>query len=179
MRIISGKKRGLKLLSPVDDDVRPTSDKIKGSIFNILADIDENSIVLDLFAGTGSVGIEFLSRGANKVYFCDSSDKSLKIIKENVKKSGFLDSSIIIKKNFLDALDYFYTSKIFFDYIFLDPPYNTNYIEETLNFIYDNNILKEDGILIIETDNEIDIQNFNIIKEKRYSRINIKFLERQ
>lgn len=178
MRIISGEKRGLKLLSPIDNDVRPTSDKIKGSIFNILADIDTNSVVLDLFAGTGSVGIEFLSRGANKVFFCDCSDKSLSVINANIEKSDFSNKSVVLKNNYLDALKYFYTNKIFFDYVFLDPPYNTNYIEETLNFIYCNNILNEDGIIIVESDMEIEIKNFNVLKEKQYSRTNIKFLER-
>ncbi len=74
MRIISGKKRGLKLLSPMDYSVRPTTDKIKESIFNILFEIGESSVVLDLFCGSGAIGIEFLSRGAEKVYFCDFSD---------------------------------------------------------------------------------------------------------
>lgn len=179
MRIISGKKRGLKLLSPIDDDVRPTSDKIKGSIFNILANIEKNSVVLDLFSGSGSMGIEFLSRGAEKVYFCDNSEKSLSIIKANIEKSDFTENSVILKKSYLDALDYFYTSKIFFDYIFLDPPYDTDYIEKTLDFISKKNILKEDGIIIIETDIEINIENFNIIKEKKYSRTSIIFVERQ
>lgn len=178
MRIISGEKRGLKLLSPLDYDVRPTSDKVKGSIFNILSDIDRNSIVLDLFSGTGSMGIEFLSRGAEKVFFCDVSDKSLSVIRANIEKADFLDRSVILKKSYLDALNYFYTSGIFFDYIFLDPPYKTNYIEETLKFIYNNNILREDGLIIFESDMDIEVQNFNILKEKKYSRTKIKFLER-
>ena len=179
MRIISGKKRGLKLLSPVDYSVRPTTDKIKESIFNILFEIDENSIVLDLFCGSGAVGIEFLSRGANKVYFCDLSVDSLKITKKNLENSEFLDNSIIINNDYMYCLNYFYNNCLKFDYIFLDPPYKYEYIEKALDFIWNNNILQEDGLIIIETDKDISIKNFEIIKEKNYSKIKIMFLERK
>lgn len=179
MRIISGKKRGLKLLSPVDYSVRPTTDKIKESIFNILFEIDYNSIVLDLFCGSGAIGIEFLSRGAKKVYFCDFSEDSLKTTKKNLENSGFLDKSIIINKDYMDCLNYFYNNGLKFDYIFLDPPYKYEYIKKALDFIWNNNILKEDGIIIIETDKDISIENFEIIKEKKYSKIKVIFLGRK
>ena len=174
MRVISGKKKGLKLLSPLDNKVRPTTDKIKESIFNILFDIDEDSLVLDLFCGSGAIGIEFLSRGAKMVYFCDISEQSV-----NITNCEFNDKSIIINKDFMNCLNYFYNINLKFDYIFLDPPYKFEYIEETLEFIYNKNILNTDGIIIIETDKDISIENFSIIKEKKYSKIRVLFLERK
>ncbi|MCE3019788.1 16S rRNA (guanine(966)-N(2))-methyltransferase RsmD [Parvimonas sp. G1641] len=179
MRVISGKKKGLKLLSPLDNKVRPTTDKIKESIFNILFDIDDNSLVLDLFCGSGAIGIEFLSRGAKMVYFCDISEQSVNITKKNLQNCEFNDNYIIINKDFIDCLNYFYNNDLKFDYIFLDPPYKFEYIEETLKFIYNKNILNTDGIIIIETDKDISIENFSIIKEKKYSKIRVLFLERK
>lgn len=166
MRIISGEKRGLKLLSPIDYRVRPTTDKIKESIFNILSEIDENSIVLDLFCGSGAIGIEFISRGAKKVYFCDFSNDSIKVTKKNIESTNFVEKSVIIKNDYMECLKYFFKNNLKFDYIFLDPPYKNNYIENTLEFIWDNNILNENGIIILETDKNIIIKNFIPIKEK-------------
>lgn len=179
MRIVSGKKRGLKLLSPVDYRVRPTTDKIKESIFNILFEIDENSIVLDLFSGSGAIGIEFLSRGVDKAYFCDFSDDSIKITRQNIENAEFLEKSIIIKKDYMECLNYFYKNNLRFDYIFLDPPYRNDYIKNTLDFIWNYNILNEDGIIIIETDKDIIIEDFDVIKEKKYSKTRVIFLERK
>ena len=179
MRIISGEKRGLKLLSPIDYRVRPTTDKIKESIFNILSEIDENSIVLDLFCGSGAIGIEFISRGAKKVYFCDFSNDSIKVTKKNIESTNFVEKSVIIKNDYMECLKYFFKNNLKFDYIFLDPPYKNNYIENTLEFIWDNNILNENGIIILETDKNIIIKNFIQIKEKKYSKIRVIFLERK
>ena len=179
MRIISGEKRGLKLLSPIDYRVRPTTDKIKESIFNILSEIDENSIVLDLFRGSGAIGIEFISRGAKKVYFCDFSNDSIKVTKKNIESTNFVEKSVIIKNDYMECLKYFFKNNLKFDYIFLDPPYKNNYIENTLEFIWDNNILNENGIIILETDKNIIIKNFIPIKEKKYSKIRVIFLERK
>ncbi|MBK1469088.1 16S rRNA (guanine(966)-N(2))-methyltransferase RsmD [Parvimonas parva] len=179
MRIISGKKRGLNLLSPTDYNVRPTTDKVKESIFNILFDIDSKSIVLDLFCGSGAMGIEFLSRGAERVYFCDLSTDSLKITKQNLEKANFLENSIIINKDYMDSLNYFYDNNLKFDYVFLDPPYKEEYIKKSLDFIWNNNILNDDAVIIVETDKDIVIENFEIIKEKKYSKTKVIFLERK
>lgn len=179
MRIISGKKKGLKLFSPYDYRVRPTTDKVKESIFNSLSEINENSVVLDLFSGSGAIGIEFLSRGADLVYFCDFSKKSLEITLKNLKKSSFSDSSVILNMDYLDALKYFFEKKIKFDYIFLDPPYDGEFSLKSLDFIFSNNILNSNGIIILETDKDVDVKNFNVIKEKKYGRTKVLFLERK
>lgn len=178
MRIISGKKKGLNLFSPYDYKVRPTTDKVKESIFNSLNEINENSVVLDLFSGSGAMGIEFLSRGAKLVYFCDFSKKSLEITLKNLKKSSFLDNSVILNMDYLDALKYFFEKKIKFDYVFLDPPYDGEFSFRSLDFIFSNDILNFNGIIILETDKDIDVKNFNVIKEKKYGRTKVLFLER-
>lgn len=177
MRVISGEKKGLKLFSPVDFDIRPTTDKVKESIFNILFDINKSSIVLDLFSGSGAIGIEFLSRGAKMCYFCDFSKTSLDVTKKNLKKSNFLEKSKILNFDYLTSLKYFFDNGFRFDYIFLDPPYNTDYILNTLNFISNNNILNENGLIIVETDKKLNIKEFKIIKEKRYSKTKVIFLK--
>lgn len=177
MRVISGEKRGLKLFSPVDFDVRPTTDKVKESIFNILFDIDKSSIVLDLFSGSGAMGIEFLSRGAKMCYFCDLSKKSIEITRKNLIKSDFLKSSVILNYDYFASLEYFFEKNIKFDYIFLDPPYATNYISETLKFILSKNILNKKGLIILETDKNLQIEGFKVIKEKKYSKTIVLFLE--
>lgn len=177
MRVISGEKRGLKLFSPVDFDVRPTTDKVKESIFNILFDIDKSSIVLDLFSGSGAMGIEFLSRGAKMCYFCDLSKKSIEITRKNLTKSDFLKSSVILNCDYFASLEYFFENNIKFDYIFLDPPYATNYISETLKFILSKNILNKNGLIILETDKNLQIEGFKVIKEKKYSKTIVLFLE--
>lgn len=177
MRVISGEKRGLKLFSPVDFDVRPTTDKVKESIFNILFDIDKSSIVLDLFSGSGAMGIEFLSRGAKMCYFCDLSKKSIEITRKNLTKSDFLKSSVILNYDYFASLEYFFENNIKFDYIFLDPPYATSYISETLKFILNKNILNKNGLIILETDRNLQIEGFKVIKEKKYSKTIVLFLE--
>ena len=179
MRVVAG-RYGSRPLKPVPGlNTRPTTDKIKESIFNILFEIGEGSVVLDLFCGSGAIGIEFLSRGAEKVYFCDFSDDSIKITKRNLENAGLLTKSIIMKKNYMDCLNYFYSNDLKFDYIFLDPPYKYEYIEKTLDYIWNNNILKEDGIIILETNKDIFVENFQVIKEKKYSKIKVVFLERK
>lgn len=177
MRIISGEKRGLKLYSPVYFDVRPTTDKVRESVFNILFSVDKSSVVLDLFSGTGAMGLEFLSRGAKMCYFCDISKKSLEITKKNIIKSNFLEKSTVLNYDYLTSLQYFFEKNIKFDYIFLDPPYDTDYILNVLNFILNNNILNNNGLIIVETDKKIEIKGFKIVKEKKYSRTFILFLE--
>lgn len=177
MRIISGEKKGLKLFSPIDFDVRPTTDKVKESIFNILFSINNSSVVLDLFSGTGAMGIEFLSRGAKMCYFCDVSKKSLEITKKNIEKSNFSKKSNILNCDYLDSLRYFFKENIKFDYIFLDPPYKTDYILHVLNFILINKLLNDNGLIIVETDKKIEVEGFKIVKEKKYSKTMILFLE--
>lgn len=180
MRVISGIRKGHKLKVPKGDKIRPTEDKVKESLFNILGPIDENSLVLDLFAGSGSIGIEFLSRGAKKVYFIDRSFESINTIKENLRHTKLEEQSQIIKGNSLRELENFAKINMSFDYIFIDPPYNDREILlKTLESLDNKSVLSSNGIIIVEHDREIEIvfNQFILIDERKYGKKVISFLK--
>lgn len=160
MRVISGQRKGYRLKGPKTTNIRPTEDRIKESMFNILGYIDEESLVLDLCAGTGSIGIEFLSRGAQKAYFVDRSRESIQCIKENLAHTKLEDKAEIIKSDAIKSIVNFGKAHMSFDYIFTDPPYKSF---ELINGIIENiwkwNILKKDGILIIEHEKSLMFDN--------------------
>lgn len=187
MRIISGRNKGKKLYAPEGKRVRPTGDKIKEAIFNIIGSIDEESTVLELFAGSGSIGIEFLARGAKHCTFVDISRKSLNYVKKNLELCNFSDKAKIISSDYEKAIINLSKDNEKFDYIFADPPYELNISNKILNKIVEYGILKSDGLLIIESDKSekvIDNEVANMIeyKEKIYGRTKIsiiKYLEEQ
>ncbi len=150
MRVISGNNKGKRLFAPKDTSVRPTADKIKESIFNIIGYIDEESIVLDLFAGTGSIGIEFLCRGAKECHFVDVSHKSVEFVKKNISLCKLEDKSKVYVNDYEKALSFFARSNMKFDYIFADAPYHLNCSSNIIDLVIKNNLLNEDGTLIIE-----------------------------
>ena len=147
MRIISGTRRGRKLKEPRGLDIRPTSDIVKESIFNIIQFDIEGARVLDLFAGTGQLGIEALSRGARGAVFVDSKPEAARLIRENLKMCGFEDLAEVHTR---DALSYLKGGERF-DLIFVDPPYDTPLIDKTLSRIIQFDKLNEHGIMICET----------------------------
>jgi len=157
LRVISGEKRGFNLKAPKGRDTRPTEDRIKESMFNILKTIDENSIVLDLFAGSGSIGIEFLSRGAKKAYFVDKSNISINTIKDNLNHTELIDKSKIIRTDSFKAIKLFGRKNIKFNYIFIDPPYEKSLIIKAIKKINEENILLENGTIIAEHEKELDL----------------------
>lgn len=178
--MISGIRKGHRLKAPKGVDVRPTEDKVKESLFNILGHIRDDSIVLDLFGGSGSIGIEFLSRGAMKCYFVDISPRSISIIKENLIHTKLLDKAIILKRDGARAIEYLSSEGIFFDYIYLDPPFNKHeLLLKTLESIAKYPILREDGMIIIEHENELfledDIVGFKKIDSRKYGNKSITF----
>lgn len=150
MRVISGNNKGKKLFAPKDTSVRPTADKVKESIFNIIGYIDEDSVVLDLFAGTGSIGIEFLCRGAKECHFVDVSHKSASFIKKNISLCKLEDKSRVYINDYEKALSLFAKSEMKFDYIFADAPYHLNCSDKIINTVVKYDLLKKDGTLIIE-----------------------------
>lgn len=159
MRVISGLRKGHKLKSPRGMNVRPTEDRIKESLFSIIGPIGENSIVLDAFGGSGSIGIEFLSRGARLCYFVDNSMDSINIIKENLIHTKFLEESIVEKKDINLAIRSYESKKILFDYIYLDPPFRQgDFIQNLITNIYDKNILNIDGTIIVEHEKELILE---------------------
>lgn len=179
MRVISGSARGLKLKSPKGMDVRPTTDRVKESLFNIINNYILESFVLDLFSGTGSLGIETLSRGAERCTFVDSSKDSIEIIKENLKNTRFIDKGEVIFSDVINAINKFSVRRDKFDIVFMDPPYLKNLIIPTLKEISKRGILEEDGIIIVEHDIK-DVIPDNVDKlykyrEKKYGNTILSF----
>ena len=145
MRVVSGSAKGRKLKTPHGKDVRPTADSVKEAVFNIIREDVTGRRVLDLFAGSGQMGIEALSRGAGEVVFVDISSASLKLVKDNLNLCGF--SGETVKE---DAVNYIQHAKPF-DLIFIDPPYDSEYYEKVLEKIKLFDILTDGGIIIVET----------------------------
>lgn len=171
MRVISGSARGLKLNTPSDDRIRPTTDRVKESMFNIIQDWVYDSQVLDLFAGSGALGIEALSRGAKEAVFCDKSLDSIKIIKSNIEKARMVDRSHLLNCDFKKCLSDMEVKGQTFDLIFVDPPYYRGLFEDVLETIRACNILNKDGIVIVEHDASTSIgqiKGLDVFKEKKY-----------
>ena len=146
MRVITGSARGRKLREPAGDSIRPTTDMVKESVFNILQFDIEGRKVLDLFAGTGQIGIEALSRGAATVTFVDSSVDAVKLVKENLAITGLSGKATVLRA---DALQFLKTCGKF-DIIYIDPPYKTGLAEDALHLINQFDILKDNGIIVCE-----------------------------
>lgn len=178
MRVIAGKHRSRPLISPKNSDVRPTTDMIKESIFNIIQNDVIDCDFLDLFAGSGAIGIEAISRGANKVVFCDNSKESIKLIKQNL--AMLKEEAEILFGDYEYALTRLKNRQ--FDIIFLDPPYEFKDIKAVLNKIAENNVLSDTGMVIFESlyDKNFDknVEGFNIIKSKKYGITAIDIYER-
>ena len=147
MRVISGTARGRKLREPVGETIRPTSDMVKESIFNIIQFDIEGRKILDLFAGTGQLGIEAISRGAKSAVFVDSSADAAKLIADNVKRCGFGERAVIHRR---DALRYLEDCEAF-DLIFIDAPYDTLLTGVALEKIIEFDKLNTNGIIMCET----------------------------
>ncbi|OGP92080.1 MAG: 16S rRNA (guanine(966)-N(2))-methyltransferase RsmD [Deltaproteobacteria bacterium RBG_16_47_11] len=152
MRIISGISKGRRLATPKSQAVRPTSDRVKESIFNILGDEVEGKVVLDLFAGTGNLGIEALSRGARKALFVEKGRQALMLIQRNLSQLGMRGQSEILPKDVNRAIGILRERGESFDLILMDPPYEKGLIQKTLLTLYSHWIYHKDSILVIEHD---------------------------
>lgn len=173
MRVITGSARGRRLISPEGYDVRPTTDKVKESIFNIIQFDLPGACVLDLFAGSGQLGIEALSRGAEKAVFIDNSRKSLEVIKSNIELCRFSSMSQVL---FSDSLVFIKNTDLKFDIVFLDPPYKKELCNKALPDI--SRCLNPGAIIICETQNDEilpsdDIGDIYFDKEYCYSAIKL------
>ncbi|MDY2959747.1 MAG: 16S rRNA (guanine(966)-N(2))-methyltransferase RsmD [Hornefia sp.] len=147
MRIITGEYRGRKLETPAGYDIRPTSDKVRESIFNLLMNDTYENVFCDLFTGTGSLGLEALSRGAKLCYFCDKSRDSIGIAKRNIKHCGAEDRAVVLQGDFTRNLNRI-REKI--DVFLLDPPYGEGLYERCLEIIENLDLLAVNGIIIAE-----------------------------
>lgn len=167
MIISSGKFRGRKLVDNHFDHIRPTADIVKQAMFNKLSFEVQDAKVLDLFCGTGALGIEAISRGAKEVVFADKDTRSLSQTKLNLKNLEVNDARVL-KGDFKDVLKKLRGEK--FDIVLLDPPYMSGAYEDALALIKENELLSLNGIIVCEHDKgvEIDSQGFNQIDQKRY-----------
>ncbi len=170
MRIISGCRRGHKLHEFAGSDVRPTTDRVKEAIFNLIQFDVPDAVVLDMFAGSGALSFESLSRGAKRAVLIDSDRNSVAIIKKNMTELRFQDMCEVKEQS---CFDFAKTCNEKFDIIFLDPPYNKGYIEPALEAISENNLLYDDGIIVLESDNtdfKSQYDGLQILKQKKYGR---------
>lgn len=149
MRVIAGIRKGLKLNAPEGTGTRPTTDRVKESVFNIIQMHLPAGRVLDLFAGSGALGIEALSRRSYHCVFVEYDRTSFSLVRQNIARAGFEDSAEVV---FKDAFSYLDTKPRPFDIIFLDPPYNKGFIAPILDKIAGHHLLNPDGIIVIETE---------------------------
>ena len=166
MRIISGKHRGKNLKSFEGFDVRPTSDRAKEALFSMLMTKVVGCDFLDLCSGTGAIGLEAISRGANTVTFVDNSKESLKICEFNLK--SIKESANLV---YSDALNFLKTTLKTFDIIYFDPPYVFDDIASVLSIVYDRKLLKENGLIIYEHKSDkpsLETKNLKLINTKKY-----------
>jgi 16S rRNA (guanine966-N2)-methyltransferase len=183
MRVISGSARGTVLHSIEDVKTRPTLDRVKESLFNIIQNDIRDAVILDLFSGSGAIAIEFLSRGAKEAYICDNSSKATEMINKNLEKTRLSQKAIVYKKDYIDCLNE--VKNVKFDIIFLDPPYKENLAIKAVEKINNMQLLKNEGIIIIETDeperdikqiNDINI-NYKMYDLRKYGRASLIFLK--
>ncbi len=171
MKVTSGTKRGTVLVAPEDLSVRPTTDKVKQAIFSMIQFMPLGEKALDLFSGSGAMGIEAISRyGMN----CDFIDKETKIVLQNIKKCGFEKYASVYKEDFSFFLE---KASKKYSLVFLDPPYHKGYLEKALELLTKKDLLEKEAVIIMESDNDenyIIPENIEIIKEKSYGRIKIK-----
>ncbi len=172
MRIIAGTARSLPLKSIEGRDTRPTTDRIKETLFNILQSDIAGSSFLDLFAGSGQIGLEALSRGASHAVFVENNKKACACIEENIRFTRFTPSSRLLAMEVLSALRTLEGTDTF-DCIFMDPPYRSGLEQEALTYLSSSGLLSENGVIVIETAMDTDISyvedlGFVITREKKY-----------
>ena len=173
MQIISGKYRGKRLVPLYNEQTRTTTNRVRENIFNLLGDIVPSSHVLDLFAGSGAHGAECLSRGAKRVVLNDIDETAIQVIRKNI--AGMSGAVEIHNTDYLVLLQKLSERGDRFDLIFLDPPYQTDLGESAVNLIFGYNLLKDTGVIILESDRDFSSHHYNI-KQKEYGKAKIHIL---
>ena len=182
MRIITGTARGTRLMTLEGEATRPTAERVKEAVFSMIQFDLLDSTVLDLFAGSGQMGLEALSRGAQKSHFIDKSSEAVDVIRKNAEKTHLAERSSIFCT---DSIDYLKRSKgrCRFDFVFIDPPYGSGLVQESLRLLADGNLLNENAWLIVEDETEDIFAGdeelaalFNVEKSNRYGRVHIVVL---
>ncbi len=173
MRVISGKYKGSILQGDALEGTRPTLARIKESLFATIQDKVENSLVLDLFAGSGALGIEALSMGAKKAYFVEKQNKTYEVLNNNIKRLKIENISHTYK---MDYTKFLKNINLKFDLVFLDPPYNSTYLNESINLLLENNLLNNDSLIICETDNLSKIAKNSCLEEVKSKKYGDKYI---
>ena len=181
MRVIAGTARSLNLKTPAGLDTRPTTDRIKETLFNMLMPYLSGAVFVDLFSGSGGIGIEAISRGARKAYFVENNQKALVCINDNIAHTRFQEQSVVLKQDVFSALRGSIRDDV--DIIFMDPPYNQQYEKKALEILKDCPYVTEDTLIVIEStlDTNFDYVSslgFIVTKEKIYKTNKHVFIKR-
>lgn len=189
MRIISGKGKGKRLTALSSKKTRPILDRVKESLFNILGDSILDSVVLDLFAGTGSLGIEALSRGAKRCLFVDNSTNAVRVIKKNLRDTGFLTKTVVLKINAFRLAGFLKNTHIKFDLVLVAPPYKLLDTDcrdrKRIFFLLDEcvsrEIINEKGVIVLQHHkkqmvSQESFKQLKVIDERRYGTTQLTFL---
>ncbi|MEZ3491817.1 MAG: 16S rRNA (guanine(966)-N(2))-methyltransferase RsmD [Lachnospiraceae bacterium] len=181
MRVIAGSARRLLLKSPEGLDTRPTTDRIKETLFNVLMPNLPNAVFIDLFSGSGGIGIEALSRGANKAYFVENNQKAVACITENLEHTHLSDRAVVVKQDVFAALRGSIRDTA--DIIFLDPPYQQEYDRKVLELLRDAAFVTDDTLIVVEASattsfDYVDTLGFVVEKSKQYKTNKHVFIKR-
>lgn len=174
MRIVSGKFRGKTLQGP-KHNIRPTLDKVKQALFTRLQFEIQDAVVLDLFSGSGALGIEAVSRGAKRVVFCDNNPQSIALTKKNLNSINHSCEVKVLGCHYQTALEQLRAEK--FDLIIVDPPYQSDYYEKVLEFVFENQMLNPNGFIVCERlkDKKIEQNNFALDCSKDYGSVSLDY----
>lgn len=182
MRIISGRARGTKLYTLEGQNTRPTLDRVKESLFNIIQNELKDKIFLDLFSGSGAIGLEAVSRGARKAILCDNSKRASEIIKKNIKKTHLEEFVELYNESYKKVISHKIMENV--DIIYIDPPYETNLVYESVKLILEKELIRNESLIIIETDQEERILeslknlSIKIVDKRKYGRAHLIFFKK-
>lgn len=181
MRVISGSAKGRRLSTLAGEATRPTTDRVKESIFNLLMSYVSGARVLDLFAGSGALGIEALSRGAEQATFVDKSYQAIRVINRNLASCGFAEKALTYRLSWKHAIKQFQAEELQFNLVFLDPPFDFDNYVEIIESLAGNNLLAEAAVILVEHDYKFslpsDIGVLSLIKDNRYGDIGISIYQ--
>ena len=178
MRVIAGKYRHRPLIYPESNpSIRPTKDRIREALFSILGPL-EDKVFLDLYAGSGSIGIEAISRGSKKTYFVDHSKEALNFVKKNIESLKIDEEYEVLFMDDFVALEHLKNKGVKFDVIFIDPPYELGKYEELLSYIYNNDLVNPRSVIAMESNHKIDTNQLldKTIKEYHYGEITLTII---
>ena len=183
MRIIAGNWKGKTLNSPKTDKTRPTLDRVKEALFSMLLPYLNDAVVLDLFSGTGNLGIEALSRGAKFAYLNDINHEAVKVIYSNVQLTNYQECAKITRKDYGKCIKSLNEEKVSFDIIFLDPPYEAKVEEKCLVLLSESSLLHEDTVIVLESDKDKKfnecVDGLQLVDKRTYGRVMLRTYKRE